>query len=316
MGYHMKIKSIILISLLLLVMVFGFVGCLPVDDDNSSSSSDDNTPIEPEVFTFKLMCFNMRVQVGSTADKRVEYDTVDARAPLILKHIADADPDVICVQEWTGAHMIHVQPELEEVYEVLTFERDLSECAAICYKRDRFELVDTEHFWLSETKEEYSAGWDAVYPRIYSAAILRDKKNGKVFRAGTTHIDIAEIAQVEQRNIVVQHTANSSEPALICGDFNFNTISKLYPYCTEYLDDCRLLAPNAVTTASYNGYDYDKTILDKDGNVIDGKGTPIDHIFVKRGAFTVHSYDVLNYLIEGKFSSDHFPLVVELKIND
>jgi DNA-directed RNA polymerase subunit beta' len=56
-------------------------------------------------------------------------------------------------------------------------------------------------------------------------------------------------------------------------------------------------------------------ILDADGNVKDGYGYPIDQIFVKRNAFTVHSYDVLNYLIDGKFSSDHFPIVVELSLN-
>lgn len=315
----MKTTSIILIVLLLLVMAFGFVGCCPVVDDNnnSSSSSDDDTTQAPEVFTFKLMSFNMRVQVGKASDKRVEYDSVEERASLILKHIADADPDVICVQEWTGSHMIYVEPGLEETYEIISFERGDFESAAILYKKDRFELVEKECFWLSETPDTPSKGWDASYPRIYSSLLLRDKKDGKVFRAGTTHIDIAKVAMGQQRKMVVDHTANSKEPALVCGDFNFDPTSALYLYCINTLNDCRALDPNAITTASYNGYNLvaDSPVLDEEGNIKDGYGFPIDHVFVKRGAFTVHSYDVLNYLIDGKFSSDHFPVLVELSIN-
>lgn len=324
MGYFMKTTSILLVALLVLIMMFGFVGCQPVADNGDSSASaspsdgniSDGDVAEPEVFTFKLMSFNMRVQVGKTSDKRVEYDTVPDRAPLILKHIADADPDVICVQEWTGSHIIHVQPHLEETYEILSFDRGDFECTAILFKKDRFELVETEMFWLSETPDTPSKGWDAAYPRIYSSALLRDKKDGKVFRAGTTHIEANEnTAKGRQRKMVVDHTANSKEPALVCGDFNFDATHALYLYCINTLNDCRTLVPNATTTASYNGYNLDGTALDSEGNVKNGYGYPIDQIFVKRNSFTVHSYKVLNYLIDGKFSSDHYPLVVELSIN-
>ena len=313
MGYLMKTTSILLVALLVLVMMFGFVGCQPTDEPAGSSS--DNGPADPITFTF--MTYNVRVQVSNDADKRVPYDTVKDRAPLILQHIADADPDVLCIQEWTGNHTMEVAPSLEEQYEILVFQRgDFFESCAILYKKDRFELISTEHFWLSETPEEPSKSWDADYPRIYASALLRDKLSNKTFRAGTTHLDLATVARGKQRKMVVDHTANSAEPAIVCGDFNFDARHDLYLYCINTLNDCRTLVTNATTTASYNGYNVDGQILDADGAVKNGYGYPIDQIFVKRDAFTVHSYSVLNYLIDGKFSSDHFPIVVELSIND
>jgi endonuclease/exonuclease/phosphatase family metal-dependent hydrolase len=177
-------------------------------------------------------------------------------------------------------------------------------------------LVESGQYWLSETPDEPSFSWDASYPRIYAYALLRDKKTDKTIRVGTTHLELNIEALGKQRKMVVDYTAQSQEPAIVCGDFNFYALSKLYLYCINNLNDCRTLCPTATTTASYNGYNLaTEKVLDADGNVKDGYGYPIDQIFVKRNAFTVHSYDVLNYLIDGKFSSDHFPVVVELSLN-
>ena len=117
----MKTRSIILASLLIFVLMFGLVGCLPATDpDADSSSTNGGNSSEP--ITFKLMSYNMRVD--ATSNKRVEYDTVLARTPLILKHISDADPDVICVQEWTYSHLQYVAPDLEDDYNIEIFHRD------------------------------------------------------------------------------------------------------------------------------------------------------------------------------------------------
>ena len=308
----MKIKSIIVFILLISVLVCSLVAC--------DSPEEPETPAEPA--KIKLMNFNVRVQPGKTSDYRVKYDSVKDRAPLILKHIADANPDIICMQEWTGNHLLELRNELDKTYERKIFNRgDQYESLAILYKADRFEFVEQQIFWLSETPEKKSMGWDADCYRIYASVILRDKLTEKTFRVGTTHLDLNLQAMENGRNMVVDFTAESEIPALVCGDFNFNNKSAMYEYCVSKLDDCRTLAPNAVTTASYNGYNYPNNanhpdkVLDADNNVKDGFGYPIDQIFVTKSDFTVYSYDVLNYLIDGKFSSDHFPVVVEFSIN-
>ena len=300
----MRVVSIVLIILLVGTMVFGFAGC--------------HIEEAPQNLPFKLMSYNMRVNPFTSGDKRVEYDSVRERAHLILQHIAEEDPDIICVQEWTPVHEMYVKKGLKDTYAMQSYDRGDTEMCAIFFKESRFELVDTEVFWLSETPNKASVIEGGSHPRIYASVVLRDKNTNKQLRIATTHLEIAYEALEKQRKMVVDYTAESNIPALVCGDFNLNETSKLYPYCTRMLDDCRLVAPGAVTTATYNGYNLvaDDKVLDSDGNVLDGVGHPIDHIFIKKHSFEVLRYDVLNYLIDGMFSSDHFPLVVELKIND
>lgn len=58
---------------------------------------------------------------------------------------------------------------------------DAGEHSAIFYRTDLFTLVDHGDFWLSETPEKPSIGWDAVLPRICSWARLRHNPTGKEF---------------------------------------------------------------------------------------------------------------------------------------
>ena len=287
-------------------------------------------PPAPVDESFIVMTYNVRVETFPGTEK-TEYDTTTKRRELMRKHIQDADPDIICTQEWTLSHDHGIWEDLEGTYEKIGERRSnllTDEYNAILFKKDRFELVETETFWLSDTpglmaERDATTGlypWGSGYPRICTTAVLLDKISGKTFRVSNTHLDLNEAATGKQRKFVVDYTANSEEPAILCGDFNFTAQNPLYLYCINTLNDCRTADLNATTTASYNGYNLQELpqeqVLDKDGNVRDGYGYPIDQIFVKRNSFTVHSYDVLNYLIDGKFSSDHFPVVVRLSVND
>lgn len=287
-------------------------------------------PPAPVDESFTVMTYNVRVETTPGTEK-TEYDTTTRRRELMRKHIQGADPDIICVQEWTLSHEGGVWEDLEETYEKIGERRSnwlTDEYNAILFKKDRFELVETETFWLTDTpglmaEKDTTTGlypWGAGYPRICTTAVLLDKISGKTIRVSNTHLDLNEAATGKQRKLVVDYTANSEEPAILCGDFNFHAQSPLYLYCINTLNDCRTTDLNSTTTASYNGYNlqelYQDQVLDKNGNVKDGYGYPIDQIFVKRNSFTVHSYDVLNYLIDGKFSSDHFPVIVRLSVND
>ncbi|MBO5776635.1 MAG: endonuclease, partial [Clostridia bacterium] len=73
----------------------------------------------------------------------------------------------------------------------------------------------------------------------------------------------------------------------------------------ENLDDTRLKAEGAVTMNSYNGWNKNK---------LEPKGLPIDHIFVSKGDFYVKNYKVCNYLLDGLFPSDHFPVIATIEV--
>jgi endonuclease/exonuclease/phosphatase family metal-dependent hydrolase len=107
------------------------------------------------------------------------------------------------------------------------------EFSAILYRKDRFELLDGNTFWLSETPEEKgSVGWDAALPRIVTWVKFKDKQTGKVFFHFNTHFDhIGVVARNESAKLLKQraHSIAGDTPVIITGDFNCGENEQPYP---------------------------------------------------------------------------------------
>src|SRR5690606_19046133 len=95
--------------------------------------------------------------------------------------------------------------------------------AAILYKKDRFELLDSGVFWLSETPEVRSIGWDASDHRVCNWGKFREKFSGKEFFFFNTHFywrkEIARKESGPLMAIKIKEIAGDS-PTIITGDFN------------------------------------------------------------------------------------------------
>lgn len=292
----------ITIAVLLLALTFSVCGV-----GIYVSLSDDSVVEEPPVdYSFKVMSFNVRTL--SIDLNRNPNDDIPLRAPLIIEQINDENPDLIGCQEWTFVHEVNIAKPLEEKYGYFAVSRDGSpfgEMGAILYKKERFELVESSNFWLSDTPEVISKGWDGGCHRICTTLILKDLKSGKNIQFSNTHLDNAGVeAREKGTKMVVDKVVNSELPAILVGDFNYNTDNYNYRYCIQNMDDARLIAPELIMTATYNGWD-DRAILG---------GKPIDHIMLSKDDFNVRNYKVLNYKSQGLFASDHFAIVSVLEV--
>ena len=68
--------------------------------------------------------------------------------------------------------------------------KEKGEYSALWYKKDRFNVLDSGYFWLSETPEVAgSKGWDGACERIASWVKLQDKVSDKEYFALNTHLD-------------------------------------------------------------------------------------------------------------------------------
>lgn len=289
---------------LLVAITISLVGVGVLSDMNTPTSMGEEPKID---YSFSVMSFNVRTYSFDLIKN--PNDDIDLRTPLILSQVSDANPDIIGMQEWTFMHEGVLLEELMKTYGFIAQSRDGSifgEKCAIFYKLERFELVESYTYWVSETPEELSLGWDASIYRICTVAILKDKLSGETIRFGNVHLDhVATEARIKGTRLVIDRAVESEYPAIQVGDFNYDTFSTNYSYCVEQMEDARLLAPDAITTSSYNGWN--------DAKIADG-GFPIDHVFLTKGAFEVYSYDVLDYKVDGLFASDHFALVVKLEL--
>ena len=93
-------------------------------------------------------------------------------------------PDVFGVQEGLIDQLHYIDAECPQYARVGVGRDDgaeKGEFMAVYYLRDRFELLDSGTFWLSETPDKVSRGWDGACNRTVTWVELKDRKSGKEF---------------------------------------------------------------------------------------------------------------------------------------
>ncbi|RYD45905.1 MAG: endonuclease/exonuclease/phosphatase family protein, partial [Verrucomicrobiaceae bacterium] len=156
------------------------------------------------------------------------------RAPVIAGLIRFHEFDVLGTQEAFHHQLLDLQKLLPD-YAYVGCGRDdgkeAGEHAAIFYRKDKFTLLDSGTFWLSQTPEKPGKGWDADLPRICTWAKLRKNGDGKVLFAFNTHFDHRGVqARLESARLIVARIREiaKDEPVILTGDFNVDQTSESY----------------------------------------------------------------------------------------
>lgn len=184
------------------------------------------------------------------------------------------------------------------------------EHTAVFYQTDKFKVLDHGDFWLSETPEKPSMGWDGTCcHRMCSWVHFEEIQSGKLFYFFNTHFDHqAVVARKESAKLILSKISKISgdNPAIFMGDLNGDHNSEWYKTLAEsdLLTDTYSQAkePYAVN-GSFNGF----------GRRTESKSI-IDHVFVTKH-FQTSKWGILTDTYHGKFPSDHFPILVKLKLN-
>ncbi|MCX4258862.1 MAG: endonuclease/exonuclease/phosphatase family protein [Muribaculaceae bacterium] len=202
---------------------------------------------------------------------------------------------------------------------------DEGEHAAIFYDTDKFDMLDHGDFWLSETPDSASFGWDAVCRRICTWGKFRHKDSGFTFVYFNLHMDHKGIvARAESAKLILQKIKEFPEPlpVMLSGDFNVDQTNESYRLLNEsgVMKDAYETADyRYIKSSTFNSYDTGKMRLSSDGEPM-----RIDHIFLSP-EFDVKKYGVLNdtYRIlndEGKYiartPSDHYPVMIVVEMNE
>ena len=169
----------------------------------------------------KVISFNLRIAVKVDG---INY--FDNRLPKIVEFLKAEKPDVLGFQE-VNAHMKDLLNEHLTDYILVGCGREPDrngESALIGYRKDKFELLSFENFWLSGTPTIPGSryGFDqSCCPRITSAALLKHRAAAQPFWFVNTHLDhegkMARIFGVMQ---ILQFVSSKREPCIITGDFN------------------------------------------------------------------------------------------------
>lgn len=208
---------------------------------------------------------------------------------------------------------------------------DAGEHSAIFYRTDLFTLVDHGDFWLSETPEKPSIGWDAVLPRICSWARLRHNPTGKEFLFFNLHMDhIGKQARVESALLVQQkmNEFGSELPTFLTGDFNVDQTHQSYTalttsgklkdsYCTAKLVYALNGTFNDYSTNDYSTLRIDHIFVspnvkvDKYGVLTDTYRTPVDGAEARQPGSAPEEISLIPHV--ARTPSDHFPVMIRAR---
>jgi len=192
---------------------------------------------------------------------------------------------------------------------------EAGEFMVILYRRNRFELLDKATFWLSQTPDSVSMGWDAACYRTVTWCKFKDMATGKVFFHFNTHFDHrGRQARIESARLLVEKVKEiaGDYPVVITGDFNTGSTSEPYGILTgaeninenEFFKDARLISEQGHhgPTGTSTGFTSIRP------------GRQIDYIFIKNRV-QVLKHGFLSDTFDGRFPSDHLPVLAEVIID-
>ena len=188
------------------------------------------------------------------------------------------------------------------------------EFSPVFFRRDRFELIEKSTFWLSPSPDSPgSKGWDAALPRIASWLKLKDRQSGTVFCVVNTHFDHkGSQARTESAALIVSRVRSqfSEHPVILTGDFN--TTQGTPPYKTLIDADSagRVVLNDTFQHSIFEPEGPNSTWNGFQAIVPDQR---IDFIFTSVSV-KVQNLRILTDQRDGRFPSDHLPVVSELEI--
>lgn len=244
------------------------------------------------------------------------YDSLNSwtyRKDTVANFIKAQNLDIVGMQEVLHHQLEDLKARLPEYAEVGVGREDgktQGEYAPLFYKKDRFELLDNNTFWLSQYPDSVGfIGWDGACTRIATWAKLKDKTNGKIFMAINTHFDhVGTEARKKGALLIIEKIKEivGDQPAVVTGDFNVSDQSEAYQAITGnsfVLKDAHKTALQQ-EGASYTFHDF--------GRIPDDSCEKIDFIFVTPQIEVQRSYIPEENRKAKKFLSDHNPEIVHL----
>lgn len=256
-----------------------------------------------------VMTFNIRYD--NPGDGMNQWDN---RKEMVAEVFREKQVDIAGMQEVLKHQLDYLVENLPE-YEFYGLGRDdgleAGEFCPVLFRQDRFELLEKNSFWLSETPEKPgNLCWNTVCNRICSWVKLKVKDSGEVFYFFNTHFShVSDEARRKSADMLLQKISEiaGSAKVILTGDFNLTADTEAYQ--------------KLVSSTAYNIYDSAKLAaydFDEKDHTFNGWGKSewkpvIDYIFVSEN-IPVSYYEIFEKIQNDVYVSDHFPVIIRIKL--
>ncbi len=265
-----------------------------------------------------LMTFNIRYNNAGDAE-----NAWPNRRGMVSGVIERHAPDVVGVQEALHAQLQELLADVPGYASVGVGRDDgaeRGEYAPILYRADRLAVLESGNFWFSETPAvPGSKHWGNSITRMCTWARFEDNarpglSGERAFYVYNVHLDHQSQASRERSvRLLVERISRREhqDPVFVTGDFNAGEANAAVLYMkgtgrgeaegslAVFVDSFRQEHPDEKGVGTFNAFK---------GSV---EGDKIDYIFVSPGT-AVREAGILRDSIEGRFASDHFPVVARV----
>lgn len=278
----------------------------PAFSPDSSPDLSRELPPASSKAPLRVMTYNIRYA------SEVEPHPWSERRPLLLARLGEHQPDLLGVQEALWQQVRDLAGALPGYGWAGEGRQggNRDEFGAVFYRRDRFRLLASQNFWLSDTPSVAgSVTWGNAYIRMATWVKLRDLRTGHSLYLLNTHLDNrSEYSRVRSAQLILQRVRGFSPgvPVLITGDFNTPAgDSESYRILT---------GPDALTdtwtAAARRGRVYSTHTEWRPATPGGGR---IDWI-LSRGAVRTLATRIDIWHDGDRYPSDHFPVIADLVV--
>ena len=245
-----------------------------------------------------ICSFNIR---GSNMDTGV--NAWSNRKKMVIREFGNYQYDIVCMQE-------PLTDQIQDFLSIGIYEwlgvsgqgtPDSDVFTPIFYNKKKLNVLDYGTFWLSETPDVVSRGWDGKFPRICTWAKFRDIENCRSFYVFNTHLDhVGEVAKLEGARLICRKIKEmtAEEAVFITGDMNSTPETPpIHTFLSEFSNSREIATEKSGPAGTAHSY---------------GKLYPpsqIDYIFVNE-YISVTKAITITKNSDRVYMSDHYPIVI------
>ncbi len=246
-----------------------------------------------------VMSYNIR---SSTKNEQDGPNGWEFRKEAAVRMLLAEKPDVVGMQEEMPDQEEYLHQHLASLYEGVSISRDpekkADEACTIFYNKKKYNLVRTNTFWLSETPDVPSRGWDGKYKRIVTYVYVQNKQTGQLFLVFNTHLDHKGVIAREKSLQLIADSAiaigGDTIPMFVMGDLNVTPDAPELEPMWKAMKLAQREAPVTDTSYTFHGYR-------------DSKGKMIDYIYYRNASAL--EFRILRDGYGVPYLSDHYPIV-------
>ena len=259
-----------------------------------------------------VTCMSFNIRFITSKDQGERAWTV--RRDAIINMFDDIRPDVVGIQEqskesvdWLMENLPDYEFYVPDYEEGITLPKGFS--MVILWNKDRFEVKDCGRFFLSDTPDEVSKGWDSNHYRNTAWVLLKDRQTGRKFYCFDTHLDhrgpLAKENGVLTNVEMVRKIAGKRSSVILMGDMNMVRSGQQGLFLDPFYDYMQSAGDTALEidrAKTFNGYNEDSSTH-----------RLLDYIFYRNAE--ADKFDVIDSPDYGvRFISDHYPIMTYFRL--